>query len=144
MEKFYIDKDAAEVAKSYVGKNMGEITKLEHERFDKNRPEIDAAHELWLKTRKDMLTVRRLIEWLQTQDPDACVLAYEQNSDAYIEQLPSLPSPDVLNVADAKKMMREDLKSWYRDTEDADAKIERDVSTVFRYAQDNDVIIRFS
>lgn len=43
-----------------------------------------------------------------------------------------------------RKKMEEDLKSWYRDTEDADKKIERDISTVFRYASDNDVIIRFN
>ena len=99
----------------------------------------DYAHD-----RTSMLTVRKLIAWLQTQDPDACVLAYEQNSDAYIEQLPDLPNCDVQNVEQAKKEMRADLKSWYRDTPDADQKIERDIATVFRYAEDKDVVIRFN
>lgn len=85
-----------------------------------------------------------MIDFLKTQDPNASILAYEPNSDAYIEQLPKLPSSDILNVAMAKKQMREDLKNWYRDTDDADKNIERDISTVFRYAHDNDVIIRFN
>ena len=145
MEKFYEDKDAVErYNTNYKGKNMGEIMEIEKKLFDEKRPEIDAAHEKWLEGRKGMLTVQHLIDFLKTQDPNACILAYEPNSDAYIEQLPSLPSPDVMNVAMAKKQMLEDLKSWYRDTEDADKKIERDISTVFRYATDNDVIIRFS
>lgn len=145
MEKFYEDKNIAErYNNNYKGKSMSEITDIEQKLFDEKRPEIDAAHEEWLEGRNGMLTVQRLIDFLKTQDPDACILAYEPNSDAYIEQLPSLPSPDVMNVAMAKKQMLEDLKSWYRDTEDADKKIERDISTVFRYASDNDVIIRFS
>ena len=144
MDRFYKDEKAVERTKTYAGMNMAEITKLEQEDFDKRKPEIDAAHEQWLKSRKGMLTVQRMIDFLKTQDPEACVLAYEPNSDAYIEQFPSLPSPDVLNVKMAKEQMLKDLKSWYRDTPDADKKIDRDISTVFRYAQDNDVIIRFS
>ena len=145
MEKFYEDKDVVErYNNNYKGKNMGEIMEIEKKLFDEKRPEIDAAHKKWLEGRKEMLTVQRLIDFLKTQDPNACILAYEPNSDAYIEQFPTLPSPDILNVAMAKKQMEEDLKSWYRDTEDADEKIQRDISTVFRYAKDNDVIIRFN
>lgn len=148
MERFYEDKDVAErYNKNYKGKSMSEIMEIEKKLFDEKRSEIDAAHEKWLEnSRKGMLTVQRLIDFLKTQDPNACILAYESNSDAYIEQLPTLPSPDILNVAMAKKQMHDDLKSWYykEDTEDADKKIEHDISTVFRYAKDNDVIIRFN
>ena len=144
MDTFYKDEKAFERSKSYVGKNMAEITELEQEDFEKRKPEIDEAHEKWIESRKGMLTVQRLIDFLKTQDPDACILAYEPNSDAYIEQFPSLPSPDILNVKMAKEQMKEDLKSWYKHTTDADKKIERDMSTIFRYAQDNDVIIRFN
>lgn len=144
MEKFYEDKDAAERYNSnYKGKSMGEIMEIEKKLFDDKRPEIDEAHKKWLESRKGMLTVQRLIDFLKTQDPEGCILAYEPNSDAYIEQFPTLPSPDVLNVAMAKEKMREDLKSWYKNTPDAEQKIERDMSTVFRYATDKDVIIRF-
>lgn len=144
MDTFYKDEDAAKRSKSYIGKTMAEISELEQEDFEKRKPEIDAAHAMYAESRKGMLTVQRLIDFLKTQDPDACILAYEPNSDAYIEQFPSLPSPDILNVKMAKEQMREDLKSWYRNTADAESKIERAISTVFRYAEDNDVIIRFN
>ena len=144
MEKFYKDENAFERSKSYIGKKMNEIMKLEKEDFEKRKPIIDDAHEKWINDRKSMLTVQHLIDFLKTQDPNAYILAYEQNSDAYIEQFPTLPSPDILNVAMAKEQMRKDLKSWYRDTDDADNKIEQDISNVFRYAHDNDVIIKFN
>lgn len=145
MEKFYEDKDAVKrYDENYKGKSMSEIMDIEQKIFDEKQPEIDDVHAKWLEGRGRMLTVQKMIDWLKTQDPNGCILAYEPNSDAYIEQLPSLPSSDVLNVAMAKKQMKDDLQSWYKDTEDADKKIERDISTVFRYAKDNDVIIRFN
>lgn len=144
MDTFYKDEDAMKRSKSYIGKTMAEISELEQEDFEKRKPEIDAAHAMYAESRKRMLTVQRLIDFLNTQDPDACILAYEPNSDAYIEQFPSLPSPDILNVKMAKEQMRKDLKSWYRDTANAESKIEHTISTVFRYAEDNDVIIRFN
>lgn len=146
MNAFFIDDCSIdEISASYVGKTMSEIMKLEKERFDSMKDEIDSKHNDFIKEgRSNMLTVQRLIDYLKTQDPNACILAYEPNSDAYIEQFPSLPSPDVLDVTMAKKQMRDDLRCWYKDTEDAEQKIERDVSTVFRYANDNDVIIRFN
>lgn len=144
MDTFYKDEDAVKRSKSYIGKTMAEISELEQEDFEKRKPEIDAAHAMYAESRRGMLTVQRLVDFLKTQDPDACILAYEPNSDAYIEQFPVLPSPDILNVKMAKEQMREDLKSWYKGTEDAENKIERAISTVFRYAEDNDVIIRFN
>lgn len=143
MRPFYRDEDVIERHKGYVDKTMAEITELEKRDFDSRRPEIDAAHEKYADSRSKMLTVQKLIDYLKTQDPDACILAYEPNSDAYIEQLPELPSPDIENVAEAKKRLERDLKSWYKDTDDAEAKVKRDLETVFRYAKDNDVIIRF-
>lgn len=144
MHKFYEDKEAAARAEEYIRKSMGEIMESEKNVFEKNRSQIDAAHDGFVSDRTKMLTVQKLIDYLKTQDPNACILAYEQNSDAYIEQLPGLPSPDILTVAEAKKIMREDLQSWYKDVSDAQVKIENDLSTIFRYAEDNDIIIRFS
>ena len=146
MKKFYKDDmTPEEYTKRYTGKNMGEITKLEQERFDEKKPEIDKKHEDFVnESRKHMLTVRKLVAWLQQQDQDACVLAYEPNSDAYIEQLDDLPNCDICTVAKAKKDMHDSLKSWYRDTSDADEKIKRDIDIIFRYSKDNDVIIRFN
>ena len=144
MHKFYEDKEAAARAEEYIGKSMGEIMESEKNVFEKNRSQIDAAHDGFVSDRTKMLTVQKLIDYLKTQDPNACILAYEQNSDAYIEQLPDLPSHDILTVAEAKKIMREDLQSWYKDVSDAQVKIENDLSTIFRYSEDNDIIIRFS
>ena len=43
-----------------------------------------------------------------------------------------------------KKQMHEDLKSWYQNVPDAEQKIKDDINRVFRYAEDNDVIIKFN
>ena len=144
MRKFYEDKEAAARTEEYIGKCMGEIMEAEKKVFEEKRSQIDAAHDGFVSDRTKMLTVQKLIDYLKTQDPNACILAYERNSDAYIEQLPDLPSFDTLTVAEAKKIMREELESWYKDIPDAPVKIENDLSTVFRYAKDNDVIIQFS
>ena len=143
MRPFYIDEDAVKCQKEYVGKTIGEIMELEKRDFDNRRLEIDAAHEKYADSRSKMLTVQKLVDYLKTQDPNACILAYEPNSDAYIEQLPELPSSDVENVAEAKKRLESNLRSWYKDSENAEEKIKRDLENVFRYAKDNDVIIRF-
>ena len=143
MIPFYKDEDAIERHEGYTDKTMAEIIELEKKDFDKRRHEIDVAHEKYTDSRSKMLTVQKLIDYLKTQDPDACILAYEPNSDAYIEQLPELPSPDIENVVEAKKRLESNLRSWYKDTKNAEEKIKRDLETVFRYAKDNDVIIRF-
>lgn len=144
MSPFYIDENAVKRQEEYVGKTMAEITKLEKKVFDEKRPEIDASHSKYVEEgRSKMLTVQKLIDYLKTQDPNACILAYEPNSDAYIEQLPELPSPDVENVAEAKKRLESNLRSWYKDSENSEEKIKQDLEIVFRYAKDNDVIIRF-
>ncbi len=143
MSPFYIDEDAVKRQEEYVDKTMGEIMELENKDFDKRRLEIDTAHEKYADSRSKMLTVQKLIDYLKTQDPNACILAYEPNSDAYIEQLPELPSPDIENVVEAKKRLESNLRSWYKDTKNAEEKIKRDLEIVFRYAKDNDVIIRF-
>lgn len=144
MSPFYIDENAVKRQEEYVGKTMAEITKLEKKVFDEKRPEIDASHSKYVEEgRSKMLTVQKLIDYLKTQDPNACILAYEPNSDAYIEQLPELPSPDVENVAEAKKRLESNLRFWYKDSENSEEKIKQDLEIVFRYAKDNDVIIRF-
>lgn len=144
MSPFYIDENAVKRQEEYVGKTMAEITKLEKKVFDEKRPEIDASHSKYVEEgRSKMLTVQKLIDYLKTQDPNACILAYEPNSDAYIEQLPELPNPDVENVAEAKKRLESNLRYWYKDSENSEEKIKQDLDIVFRYAKDNDVIIRF-
>ena len=146
MKKFYKDSmTAEEYNEKYKGKFMSEIAELEKKRFDENRPEIDRKHEDFVEeSRRRMLTVGKLVKWLQEQDQNACILAYEPNSDAYIEQLDDLPNCDICTVAKAKKDMKDNLLNWYKDMPDKDAKAERDINTVFRYAKDADVILNFN
>lgn len=93
--------------------------------------------------REQMLTVGKLIEYLQKQDPNACILAYEPNSFAYIEQLPSLPSPDICTVAEDKARMKDDLEHWHRGAPGSEMKIKKEIEMTYRYADDKDVIIKF-
>lgn len=146
MKTFYKDnRSVDEINVAYAGKRIDEMQELEKKRFDEERPKIDSKHDAFIEEgRCSMLTVQKLVDFLKTQDPNACILAYEPNSDAYIEQLPSLPSPDICNVAMAKKEMEESLRSWYKGCEDAERKIADEISTVFRYANDRDVVIRFN
>lgn len=146
MHKFFEDcsRSIEDINSSYAGKSMEEIMKIEQTRKDILRDEVDSKHTEFIKpSRTRMLTVQKLIDYLKTQDPDACILAYEPNSFAYIEQWPDLPNPDICTVAEDKKRMEEDLKHWYRDSKDAETKVKRDIDEAFRYARDNDIIIKF-
>ena len=147
MDKFYEDPmTPAEYGKAYAGKNMAEIQDAENARFDAARPAVDEAHGGFVGEyggRRNMLTVGRLVEWLLRQDQDACVLAYEQNSDAYIEQPGGLPSPDVCTVEQCRADMEKSLRGWYRGTAGAEGRIQADLERTFRYAQPGDVVIGF-
>lgn len=129
---------------SMKGKTIGEI--LEHpesKRLDEERKALADDRRRLTTTRTKMLTVKKLMDYLATQNPDACVLAYEQNSLAYIEQLPDLPNPAICTVAEAKKRSEESLRSWFKDSEDKEAKIKERLDEEFRYAKDDDIIIEF-
>lgn len=147
MYKFFVDdsRTVDDINAAYRGKTMAEISELEDARKEAIRDEVDMKHEQFLNMgREKMLTVRKLIEYLQKQDPDACILAYEQNSFAYIEQFPSLPSPDICTVAEDKARLKEDLENWYRGSPGSDMKIKKEIEMTYRYAKDSDVIIKFS
>lgn len=144
MEKFYKDeRDPVQVNAEYIGKSMAEIMESEAEKFDKKLPEIDGKHAIFAQDRTRMLTVKKLIDWLSKQNPNACVLAWEPNSQAYIEQLPDIPSCDICTVAEMKKQTRHNLESWYRHSKDAEQKIQKDMDLMFRYAKDDDIVINF-
>ena len=144
MKKFYKDeRDPVQVNAEYIGKSMAEIMESEAAKFDEKLPEIDGKHAVFAPDRTRMLTVKKLIDWLSKQNPEACVLAWEQNSQAYIEQLPDLPNCDICTVAEMKKQIRHNLESWYRHSKDAEQKIQKDMDLMFRYAKDDDVVINF-
>ena len=133
-----------DINKAYAGKNMSEIMKEEKLRQDIIRDDVDAKHNEICGDRTRMLTVQKLIDYLKTQNPNACILAYENNSFAYIEQWPDLPNHDILTVAEDKKLMEKDLKNWYKGIQDADKKIKADIEKTYRYAKDDDIIIKFN
>lgn len=93
---------------------------------------------------KDMLTVRDLIAYLKKQDPDACILAFEQNSRAWIEQSKNLKDT-ICTVAEEKEKEREWCEGWYKnDPEEVrKKKVEEDLKKVFRYSEDNDLCFKF-
>ena len=146
MDKFFKDtRSVDDINASYAGKNLGEIMELEKERQDTIQSEVDDAHEKFIKKdRTRMLTVQKLIDYLKTQDPNACILAYEPNSFAYIEQWPSLPNPDICTVAESKAEMRKSLEHWHKDTANAEEKINKEIEKAYRYAEDTDIIIMFN
>lgn len=142
-EKELVEKEKA-FMESMKGKMMGEI--LEHpelKRLEEERKALADERRMESPSRSRMLTVRKLMDYLATQDPDACVLAYEQNSLAYIEQLPELPNESICTVAEKKARVEEGMRSWYRGCEDAEEKVKEHIKTTFRYSRDNDVIIEF-
>ncbi len=142
LEKKYDTRSVEDINNEYTGKSLGEIIELEDARTDAMRQEVDADHDAAIADeRAKMLTVQKLIDYLKTQDPGACILAYEDNSFAYIEQWPVLPNPGICTVKEHKARMRESLASWYKGTDGASEKIEHDISKAYRYAKDNDVII---
>ena len=147
MVKFFKDdaRSIDDINALYSGKNMNEIMELENARKDSIRDDIDEKHEEFIKSdRTRMLTVQKLIDYLKTQDPNACILAYEENSFAYIEQWPVLPNADICTVAEDKQRMKKDLENWYKDSPGSSIEIKKELDRTYRYAQDNDVIIKFS
>lgn len=129
---------------SMKGKTMGEISEHpESKRFDEERKALADARRALAPHRTEMLTVRKLMDFLSRQNPDACILAYEPNSLAYIEQFPDLPNSSICTVAEAKKRDEEGLRGWFRGCEDAERKVQERLAETFRYAQDDDVVIEF-
>ena len=115
----------------------------------KKKSEIKSIEELEKYMRQhrseDMLTVQDLIDWLQKQNPKACVLGFEPNSNAWIEQHKKLPSISIKTVREEKEQERKSMNSWYRHDPDdiRQQKVEAHIKEVFRYAEDDDVVIRF-
>ena len=142
---FYKDTRTVEdINASYAGKTLYEISLAEEARFDSIRPEIDKKHAEFASDRRRMLTVKKLIDWLSTQNPDAYVLAYEPNSDAYIEQLAEIPDDCICTVAQKKQICRRSLENWYKDSKDSEQKVQKNLEQMFRYAAEDDIVIDFA
>ena len=92
-----------------------------------------------------MLTVKDLIKYLKTQDQDALVVGYEPNSYAYISQSKNIPNCCVRSVKEDKEREKEYLRQLLPklNKKDIEKKFSARVKEIYRYVQDNDIIIDF-
>ena len=112
-------------------KRLHEMTKEEVSKLSKK--------EFELAFKKDRLfTVRDAIAWLSKQNPNAGLMYFEINSNAWWE-----PSPDMFcTVAEEKPRERAAQMSWYRGKEDIEKKVDKGMKEVFRYVEDDDICVR--
>lgn len=94
------------------------------------------------KESKLMLTVKDIINFLKTQDPDALVLGFEMNSNAYISQFKE-PQRYFIPVHKAKEDERKYRRNYYKGMpeEEMEKRISLDIEEIFRYSRNNDIII---
>ena len=103
-----------------------EVNRLSKEEFEK-------------AFREDRLfTVRDAIEWLSKQNPDAGLMYFEMNSNAWCDM-----SPDMFcTVKDEKVRELAAQKQWYKCSDDAEQEIAEEMKAVFRYVKDDDICVR--
>ena len=100
----------------------------------------DGAEVAPYKDRSSMLTVGKLMDYLKTCNPDACVVGYEINANAYTEQLPELPNVSICTVEEDKKREFERLNRLFGSDEYV---VENQMEELYRYVKDDDIIVRF-
>ena len=98
--------------------------------------ENNTAHE------PQMLTVKELMEYLSKCNPDANIVAFEMNSNAYVQQLSGLPNQYVCTVAEDKANERTYATGWYKGVNNVEKKVEEHMAEVYRYVKDDDIVIR--
>ena len=123
-----MDNQCSETAKK---KHLRETTKEEVGRLSKE--------EFELAFKEDRLfTVRDAMTWLSKQNPDAGLMYFETNSNAWCDM-----SPDMFcTVAEEKLRERAVQTGWHRGDKDIENKVEKCMKEVFRYAKDDDICIR--
>ena len=123
-----MDNQCSETVKK---KRLHEMTKEEVSRLSKE--------EFKLAFKKDRLfTVRDAITWLSKQNPDAGLMYFEINSNAWCDM-----SPDMFcTVAEEKPRERAAQKRWHRGEEDIEKKVDKGMKEVFRYVEDDDICVR--
>ena len=123
-----MDNQCSETAKK---KRLHEMTREEVNRLSKE--------EFELAFKEDRLfTVRDAIAWLSKQNPDAGLMYFETNSNAWCDM-----SPDMFcTVAEEKPRERAAQIGWHRGEEDIEKKVEEGMKEVFRYVKDDDICVR--
>jgi dTDP-4-dehydrorhamnose reductase len=129
----YFDHSWEVYLNEYISCNIDRLVEMAAEHIRK--PIKDYSSDV------SMLTVGKLMNYLDKQPKTAKVLAYEQNSNAYIEQCPDLPGMFISNVKEHKAKTKEFYENVYKDSEDKDEKIASELEEQYRYAKDDDIII---
>ena len=123
-----MDNQCSETAKK---KRLHEMTKEEVSRLSKE--------EFELAFKEDRLfTVRDAMAWLSKQNPDAGLMYFEINSNAWCDMSPNM----FCTVAEEKLRERAVQTEWYRGDENIEKKVEEGMKEVFRYVKDDDICIR--
>ena len=123
-----MDNQCSETAKK---KCLHEMTKEEVSRLSKE--------EFELAFKEDRLfTVRDAMAWLSKQNPDAGLMYFEINSNAWCDMSPKM----FCTVAEEKLRERAAQTEWYRGDENIEKKVEEGMKEVFRYVKDDDICIR--
>lgn len=109
--------------------------------YDMTKDEINSLsrEEFEVRFRKDRLfTVRDAIAWLSKQNPDAGLMYFEPNSNAWCDM-----SPDMFStVADEKPKELEMQRHWLKGETGIEEKIRKNFEEVFRYVKDDDICVQ--
>ena len=98
-----------------------------------------SKEEFELAFKEDRLfTVRDAMAWLSKQNPDAGLMYFEINSNAWCDMSPNM----FCTVAEEKLRERAVQTEWYRGDENIEKKVEEGMKEVFRYVKDDDICIR--
>ena len=123
-----MDNQCSETAKK---KRLHKMTKEEVSRLSKEEFEIAFKEDR-------LFTVRDAIAWLSKQNPDAGLMYFEINSNAWCDMSPKM----FCTVAEEKLRERAAQTEWYRGDENIEKKVEEGMKEVFRYVKDDDICIR--
>ena len=101
-----------------------------------------AEDKKWLH--KNMLTVKKLIDWLQKQDSDALIYRFETNTGDW-QEIPA----DVFEkggwietVSNGKKRDKKYLAQVYRGNKDIDELVKKELKSTYKYTEPNGILIR--
>ena len=123
-----MDNQCSETAKK---KRLHEMPKEEVSRLSKEEFEIAFKEDR-------LFTVRDAIAWLSKQNPDAGLMYFEINSNAWCDM-----SPDMFCTVAEEKLRERDMQTgWHRGDKDIEKKVEEGVKEVFTYVKDDDICIR--
>lgn len=93
------------------------------------------------ENRGRMLTVQKLIDYLKTQNLNAYILGFDVNSNAF-KQILDIPNHVINTVVESKARDREYLTNNFRNCHNCEERVEKEIKEVYRYAQNDDIVIQ--